>query len=359
MAMAGSKRIKNADLAVREKNRLMTLAHWIGWLVPLGLLLVLTSNVVALFLPFLEMGVPFKRTIYSLPNAVHLMWDAKLYWVAILIFSFSIVFPLTKTTILLVVWFLKLRPIDRNRFIRILEILGKWSMLDVFVVIMLMVLANDQLFFSATPQIGLPFFILAIIGNMLMSRIMALLDERLNPSVDRAKASNEVLMPLNATGAFGWLVPFLLLLSIASIVVAVDLPFLRINDLLLHSYSYSVLEATQALFERDSRVLGIFLIGFVGVIPAIRIGLILWTWFSTRTAQAHLKRLALIQIVGEWSMMSVFLLALGLILTEGKEMAKTQLKPGAIAICIALAVCLVSTTLAITILKRRLLPADS
>lgn len=337
-----------------QPTRLMTRAGKLGWVIPLGLFLVLSSNVVALFLPFLEIDMIFYgKSEYMLPESVKLMWLSKLYWVAILIVVFSIIFPLLKTLSLIVIWFLRLNPHTRSRGIRVLEALGKWSMLDIFVVILLMVLSNDQIFLSTVPKIGLQFFIFAIIGNMIMSRIVEMIDSRLHPEVHLVSDQTKAVMPLNSTGWAGWFVPLLLVIAIISIVLAANVPFLRINDAALHSNSYSIMHAASALWEGNHYILGVFLVLFVVALPTIRILVIGWTWFTLRTKAAHVKRFDLIRIIGEWSMMSVFLLALVMIMTEGSKMVKTQVKPGLFAIVISLAVCLACIWLSRWVLRRR------
>ena len=334
-------------------TRLMTRAGWLGWVIPLGLLLVLGSNIIALFLPFLEIDMVLKgKSEYKLPESVRLMWSVGLYWVAILIVAFSIMFPLLKTCSLIIIWFLRMEPRRRNWCIRLLEALGKWSMLDVFVVILLMVLSNDQIFLSTTPKIGLEFFIFAIIGNMVMSRIVDMIDFRLHPDVHTIRDEAKTVIPLSATGWGGWVIPLLLVIAVISIVLAVNLPFLRINDALLHSNSYSIVQAAAALWEGTDYILSIFLILFVVAFPMLRILIIGWTWFTHRTKAAHVKRFELIRIVGEWSMMSVFLLALVMLLTEGNAMVKTQVKPGLVAIVVSLAVCVACLWISRWILRR-------
>lgn len=324
-----------------------------GWLVPLGLVTVLVSNVFALFLPFLDIDVVFKgATQYKLPESVKLMWEAKLYWVAILIVGFSIIFPIAKTIGLLLLWFGRVRIGRRRRSIRILETLGKWSMLDIFVVILLMTLSNEQFFLSTIPRVGLLFFIFAIIGNMVMSRIVAVIDERVHPDPDALSVDPERILPLARTGGLGWALPLLLIVSLVSILVAVDVPFLRINDIMLHSDTYSVIDASSAMWAQGHYALAGFLVLFVGVVPAVRILLIGWVWFSRRTRAQHLRGFEWIRISGEWSMMSVFLLALVMIMTEGQEMVQTQMRDGLWAIIASTALCVSSLWLARWLMER-------
>ena len=353
-------------------TRLMGDVGPIGWLVPIGLILVLGSNIVALFLPFMEIGIPFKREVYSIPHGIYMMWEFGYYYLAALIFLFSLLFPLVKTISLIIIWFLRVKPGFRNKFIRVLESLGKWSFLDIFVVVLLMVLSNDQVFVDTEPKGGLLFFIVAIIGNMLMSRLVEMIDSRVHqrrmkealqsqegheaeaPSVDTVGTAEEKVEPLTSTGPLGWFVPLLMVLSFGSILVAVEVPFLRINDALLHSYSYSVSQAAVALFEQGHITLGIFTVLFVGVAPALNILLITWMWFSHRTVQQTQTRLEFVRIIGEWSMMSVFLLALVLTISEGKNMIRTDMLGGAYAIAASLAICSISIFLARWLVHRKL-----
>jgi uncharacterized paraquat-inducible protein A len=216
-----------------------------------------------------------------------------------------------------------------------------------------MVLSNDQVFLSTTPRIGLTFFIFAIIGNMIMSRIVATLDDRIHPEPEAVSKDMKKFMPMESTGGLGWALPLLLVLSLLSIVVATGLPFLRINDILLHSNSYSIMEAATALWDNERIVLGIFLFLFVVVMPVVRILLIGNVWFSRKTRADHYKRMDLVRISGEWSMMSVFLLALVMILTEGRELVNTKITSGLYAIMVSTAVCVISLWIARWLLNSR------
>ena len=161
-------------------SRLMSRAGIRGWLIPLGLILVLFSNVVALFLPFLDIEVVLKGSSeYKLPESVKLMWETGLYWVAILIAGFSLVFPFVKLLSLFTLWFFPMRVSTRGRGLRILGSLGRWSLLDVFVALVLIVLAHEQgSLFVTDVKPGLYLFLLAILMAMSTGEFMAVLHER-------------------------------------------------------------------------------------------------------------------------------------------------------------------------------------
>ena len=120
-------------------NRLFSITGRTKWIVPAGLFFVLIANIIALFVPFLAIDF-MGLEIYSLLHSVQLMWDSGLYVIAIMIVGFSITFPLVKTLSLIVIWFVGMSPVVRHRMIRVLEAAGKWSMFDIFVVILLMVI---------------------------------------------------------------------------------------------------------------------------------------------------------------------------------------------------------------------------
>ena len=328
---------KREEFKSAPANRLFNLAGRKGWIVPSGLVFVLLANLTALFVPFLSIDFMHKQ-VYSLPHSVQLMWETKLYAIAILIVVFSITFPLFKTVSLILIWFIRIKPATRYRFIHLLESAGKWSMFDIFVVILLMVISTKQNFINTEPQIGLMFFIIAIIGNMLMSRVVATLDRRFNMnSTTKSGDEDKVFEPLDSTGRVGWLMPFLVLGGIISLIYAIELPFFKINNIPLFSKSYSIHTAIEALYLDGRVVLTIFMVLFLCVAPLLSFTLIGQCWMFHKTRHQISKRLELIRIVGEWSMLSVFLMALSIVVTEGEQMVKTQIRPGIYAIIVAIA----------------------
>ena len=67
------------------------------------------------------------------------MWEAGAYSLAILIVIFSGFWPYTKQLIILSLWFLptsSVTSVKRGRILHWLDVLGKWSMVDVFVLLM-------------------------------------------------------------------------------------------------------------------------------------------------------------------------------------------------------------------------------
>jgi paraquat-inducible protein A len=94
------------------------------------------------------------------------MWGSGSYPISILIFIASICIPIIKAIALfyLVSQAKKCsRPKRASQIYRWLEIMGKWSMIDVFVVIILVSLVQLGTVLSVEPQIGIVFFTIMVL----------------------------------------------------------------------------------------------------------------------------------------------------------------------------------------------------
>lgn len=86
---------------------------------------------------------------------------------AVILFFFSMVFPFVKLLALAILWFRKLADTQRKWVLHWLGLLGKWSMLDVFAVAILVVAAKLRSLTTVQPRIGVYLFGLAILLSML------------------------------------------------------------------------------------------------------------------------------------------------------------------------------------------------
>lgn len=138
--------------------------------VPLMIVLSAGLNIAALLLPFMETKqLIFFQDIYTLPHSVWMMWKNGYYLLAAIILCFSIVFPFLKLGSMTLLWFMRFDDAERAKYLSILSFLGKWSMLDVFVVALLLVLTESKTLLQATPRIGVYLFAAAILISMVTS----------------------------------------------------------------------------------------------------------------------------------------------------------------------------------------------
>jgi len=133
-------------------------------------------NIAALLTPFLVMKkLIFFEEDYTLLHSVKLMWDNGSYVLAAIVFCFSVIFPFAKLGSLLWVWFIPMDERGRHLTLKIVGVLGKWSMLDVFIVALLIVLSTTQAMFDAEPRIGVYLFAgaigLSLVASLLIEYI--------------------------------------------------------------------------------------------------------------------------------------------------------------------------------------------
>ena len=118
---------------------------------------------VALTLPLFKVEkMVLWRTEYSVMSGVIGLFDQKEYLLSAILFFFSIIFPTLKLVMLWILWKVKFDEDQRNRILEWLGILGKWSMLDVFVVAILIVAVKLGPLANVQPRIGVYIFTFAI-----------------------------------------------------------------------------------------------------------------------------------------------------------------------------------------------------
>ncbi len=99
-----------------------------------------------------------KTSTYSILSGIGDLYHHGEYVLAAVIFLFSVIFPAVKMLALLALWFLPFSKNDRGAVVHRLGTLGKWSMLDVYVVAMTIVIAKGSSLFKAEPEAGIYYF---------------------------------------------------------------------------------------------------------------------------------------------------------------------------------------------------------
>ena len=305
-----------------------------GLAVPVMLAVSFGCNVAALVLPFLEIATLLEgHSIYSLPHSVQLMWESELYVIAIMIVGFSIVFPFAKLAVMTWIWFFMREPGPRRTLMERIEPLGKWSFLDIFIVIIILVLTNDQLFVGATPLIGLYLFVTAIAVSM----ITALVIERST----RPRAESEDDEPrslVSRPGRTRWVVGPLLALSVPALVAAVGIPFLEISQFLLKGRAYSVIRSVGALWSEDAYVLAAIVAMTLIAVPMLCLAALFVVWWRRIDRHGRQRWRAILASMWQWMMLDVFGLALLVFLAEGDSLVKTDVKSGLYLMLVAIIV---------------------
>ena len=132
-----------------------------------------------LYLPANLMPVMVTRTLFGTQNdtilsGVIFFWISGAYGLAIIIFVASFLVPLFKLTALFLLVLMAQkrstwRRSERTRLYHVIELIGRWSMLDVFVVALLAGLVRIQGFAEITAGIGIAAFGSVVVLTMLAS----------------------------------------------------------------------------------------------------------------------------------------------------------------------------------------------
>ena len=147
--------------------------------VPLLLLLSAGLLIAGLLLPVLRTEkLVFWEDSYSIWTGILALVEERYYVLAAILFLFSMVFPIAKLIMLGFVWFARFEPTTRARMLRRLEIAGRWSMLDVFVVAVFIVATQLGGLISAEPRAGLYLFAAAVLVSMVTTMIIEKLASR-------------------------------------------------------------------------------------------------------------------------------------------------------------------------------------
>ena len=122
-------------------------------------------------LPVMEVAGPGGSEADTILSGVQAMLAAGWYVVALLIFFASITVPLLKILSLMGLlisvqrrshW----RPRDRAVLYRVVEIIGRWSMLDMFVLSLMVALVQLGVVATTDPRIGATFFAAVVVLTM-------------------------------------------------------------------------------------------------------------------------------------------------------------------------------------------------
>jgi len=147
---------------------------------PYSIIGTLALLIVALMLPLMKVKqLFFWQDDYTvLQGVVELVTHGAII-LGIVLFLFSIVFPVSKLVMLLVLWYRKVNRKQRQKLLGYLEMLSKWSMMDVFVVALMIVLSKAGGALDIEPRIGVYLFGVAVLCSTFLSSWMKKKNEKL------------------------------------------------------------------------------------------------------------------------------------------------------------------------------------
>jgi paraquat-inducible protein A len=131
---------------------------------------------------------------HSLLSIIWVLFQDKEYLLSGVLIIFSALFPLTKLSYLLLLYFRRLNDVlPSERLLYILSWLGRWSMLDVLVLALVVFYIKQQGLADATVLPGIYFFAVSVLLTMWASELA---EQQFNDLRKLAEQSEEVDLPL-------------------------------------------------------------------------------------------------------------------------------------------------------------------
>ena len=134
-----------------------------------------TLYVPANLLPVMSTTTGFETTHHTLLGGIHDLWTAGSWFLATIVFIASIAVPILKIAALgVLAWSVRRAPawrrMERARLYRLLEVVGHWSMLDVYVVVLLGASVRFGSLARAEPEPGLLAFAAVVVLTLFAAR---------------------------------------------------------------------------------------------------------------------------------------------------------------------------------------------
>jgi len=302
---------------------------------------------------------------FSLVNSVRDMWNAKVYALSLLVAIFSGSWPYMKLLIILFCWLTppaKLPTSYRENLLSFVDKLGKWSLIDAYVLILMMVAFRLHIVSPEVqskigmvdvyvePAIGFYSFLFATMLSLTLGHVALGLHEKSlkvskKPEVDtRDSLANHTFHTEKGTYTctfFGKTVIVLLLLVTAGQITAGSI---------LSSFAFEFKGATGYLLEIDNQnpktyysaiSLGNFIpfasinpsspgvrwiqgtfFTFVLAVPLAHISALLFLWLTPLTTKTKKRVFVLTEVLNAWSALEVFVVSIIAALLEIRQFAQ-------------------------------------
>lgn len=254
-------------------------------------------------------------TPYSLFSSVAELWHEGFIVLMLFVVGFSILFPFAKLGLL---GWITLTPKPSPRQKKILhwvEVLGKWSMFDVFLVSIILALTSSQILVGSKPLVGLTVFIVAILLSMIAGEMLSRHLRQPTPAVNT---------PAEGHGG-GWLA-----LSGIALVATLAFPFLKIDDWLLSNREYSIASLSIALWHKGAWLAALLVACFLILAPLISWTASLASWLINRRGTHSARAKDAMQLAQRWNMLDVFGLALAIFVLESDQLMSVEMRWGAL-----------------------------
>jgi len=125
--------------------------------------------------------------------------------------------------------------------------------------------------------------------------------------------------------------PFLLIAALACLVAGLTLPIMEVSNFWVFHGTYSILDGIALLFTQGDMLIALVVIVFSILVPAAKILALLGLWRRIRQGKHMSSRLpALLDGIGKWSMLDVFVVALLVFAAKTSTFADATVAPAVV-----------------------------
>jgi paraquat-inducible protein A len=266
--------------------------------------------VVGLDLPVVTLRTGLTHDRFSVLGGVADLMRSGEVLLGLIVLAFSVVFPIAKLLALGLVLFRPVEEQRRTRLVRSLARLGRWSMLDVFVIAILIGSVHLGILSEAWAETGVYVFaagiLLSMFATLAVQRLLAV--PRALPSVPRASRAER----------WGSLT------TLALFALGLFLPLMVIEKYRFWDHEYSVWGASRRMLDEGEYVLAAAVLFFVVLLPLARlVGIVLLRW--SRSPERLARPVLALE---KWAMLDVFGLALLVVVAKLGALASVETRVG-------------------------------
>ncbi len=280
-------------------------------LAPVGVLLAAGGTLaIGLDLPVITLRTGLAHDRYSVLEGIADLARSGEVLLALIVLAFSVVFPIVKLGVLGLVLFRPVQEQRRARLLRALERLGRWSMLDVFVIAILIGSVHLGMLSEAHAERGIYVFA----AGILLSMFATLAVQRL------LGAQREPVGVPRATRTERWAS----LVALGLFTLGLFLPLMVIEKFRFWDHEYSVLRASRMMLDEGEYLLASAVLFFVVLLPLARLsGIVLLRW--SRAPERFARAVLALE---KWAMLDVFGLALLVVVAKLGALASVETRMG-------------------------------
>ena len=287
-------------------------------------------NVIALLpsVAFLELKGLLLPGPYSILKVIELLWDHHLYPLVVLVVGFSVLFPPVKIALSTKALLGPMTPAGRGKLLSAVGHLGRWSLLDVFVALLLLIITAKQSFTGSTVSFGLYAFVTAIVLSMTAASILHEANHKACHDGRPATSNLEGRPLVQTAGPAGWLVIPAVVAAVLLLYQAVVVPMFKVDKFGLMSNDWSLMMAMDEFAGQGLMMFALVMAAFLILAPvAFTLCCVVCIMAPMRPSVRHVTERVLHHAY-EWCMLDVYLLAMVLYLSEETSFAPLNLKGG-------------------------------